>query len=73
MDNFSSYFHNFESIDKTKKTILFIAGAGMDHRLVRAIKLPDSEYNRPLIIDLPGHGLTQRISQVITLKHTASF
>ncbi len=50
------YFHNFESIDKTKKSILFIAGAGMDHRLVRAIKLTDAEYNKPLIIDLPGHG-----------------
>ena len=59
MDIFSTYFHNFESIDKTKKSILFIAGAGMDHRLVRSIKLPDSEYNRPLIIDLPGHGLTK--------------
>ena len=59
MDNLSSYFHNFESIDKKKKSILFIAGAGMDHRLIRSIKLPDSEYNRPLIIDLPGHGFTQ--------------
>ena len=59
MDIFSTYFHNFESIDKTNKSILFIAGAGMDHRLVRSTKLPDSEYNRPLIIDLPGHGLTQ--------------
>ena len=51
-----TYFHNFESIDNSKKSILFIAGAGMDHRLVRAIRLPDSEYNKPLIIDLPGHG-----------------
>jgi pimeloyl-ACP methyl ester carboxylesterase len=59
MDIFSTYFHNFESIDKTKKSILFIAGAGMDHRLVRSIKLPDSEYNKPLIVDLPGHGLTK--------------
>ncbi|MEL0208234.1 MAG: alpha/beta hydrolase [Gammaproteobacteria bacterium] len=36
-----------------------MAGAGMDHRLIRSIKFPDSEYNRPLIIDLPGHGFTQ--------------
>ena len=56
MNSSQAYFHNFESIDKTKKSILFIAGAGMDHRLVRAIKLADSEYNKPLIIDLPGHG-----------------
>ena len=56
MKNSETYFHNFESIDNTKKSILFIAGAGMDHRLVRAIRLSDPEYNKPLIIDLPGHG-----------------
>ena len=56
MKNPETYFHNFESIEKTKKSILFIAGAGMDHRLVRAIRLSDAEYNKPLIIDLPGHG-----------------
>ena len=62
MNSSQTYFHNFESIDKTKKSILFIAGAGMDHRLVRAIKLPDSEYNKPLIIDLPGHGDSKGVS-----------
>ena len=56
MINSETYFRNFESIDKEKKSILFIAGAGMDHRLVRSLKLPDSEFNKPLIIDLPGHG-----------------
>ena len=56
MSNSETYFHNFELIDQNKKSILFIAGAGMDHRLVRAIRLPDSEYNKPLIIDLPAHG-----------------
>ena len=56
MKNSETYFHNFETIDNTKKSILFIAGAGMDHRLVRAIRLSDPEYNKPLIIDLPGHG-----------------
>jgi hypothetical protein len=39
MKNSVTYFHNFESIDKEKKSILFIAGAGMDHRLVRAHKI----------------------------------
>tara|TARA_Y100000992_G_C21202983_1_gene461457 strand:+ start:109 stop:837 length:729 start_codon:yes stop_codon:yes gene_type:complete len=56
MMNSDTYFHNFETIDQEKKSILFIAGAGMDHRLVRAIKLPESEFNKPLIVDLPGHG-----------------
>ena len=59
MDIFSTYFHNLESINKQKKSILFIAGAGMDHRLVRSLNLSDSEYNKPLIVDLPGHGLTK--------------
>ena len=59
MDTFSTHFHNFESINKKKKSILFIAGAGMDHRLVRSLKLSESEYNKPLIVDLPGHGLTK--------------
>tara|TARA_Y100000992_G_scaffold19029_1_gene11043 strand:- start:467 stop:1195 length:729 start_codon:yes stop_codon:yes gene_type:complete len=56
MKNSETYFRNFESIDHDKKSILFIAGAGMDHRLVRSLKLPDAEFNKPLIIDLPGHG-----------------
>jgi len=56
MKNSDTYFHNFELIDQKKKSILFIAGAGMDHRLVRSLKLPDAEFNKPLIIDLPGHG-----------------
>jgi len=56
MKNSEIYFRNFESIDHEKKSILFIAGAGMDHRLVRSLKLPDAEFNKPLIIDLPGHG-----------------
>ena len=62
MQNSETYFHNFESIDNAKKSILFIAGAGMDHRLVRAIRLPESEYNKPLIIDLPGHGNSKGFS-----------
>ena len=57
-----TYFHNFESIDDNKKSILFIAGAGMDHRLVRAIKLSESEFNKPLIVDLPGHGDSKGLS-----------
>ena len=44
MNSSQTYFHNFESVDKKKKSILFIAGAGMDHRLVRAMNLPSCEY-----------------------------
>ena len=56
MKNSETYFRNLESIDYEKKSILFIAGAGMDHRLVRSLKLPDADFNKPLSIDLPGHG-----------------
>ena len=59
MKNFKTYFHNFESIDRERKSILFIPGAGMDHRFIRALKLPEAEYNQPLVIDLPGHGRTK--------------
>ena len=62
MNSSQTYFHNFESVDKKKKSILFIAGAGMDHRLVRAMNLPSCEYNKPLIIDLPGHGDSKGLS-----------
>ncbi|MDA7796377.1 alpha/beta hydrolase [Gammaproteobacteria bacterium] len=62
MHNPQIYLHNFDSIDLEKKSILFIPGAGMDHRFVRALKLPSEEYNQPLVIDLPGHGKTQGFS-----------
>ena len=28
----SAYIHNIDSIDKSKEVILFVPGAGMDHR-----------------------------------------
>jgi len=62
MNNPQIYFHNFDSIDREKKSILFIPGAGMDHRFIRALKLPAAEYNQPLVIDLPGHGRTKGFS-----------
>lgn len=56
MKNSQISFHNFELIDHKKKSILFIPGAGMDHRFVRALNFSKSECNPPLVIDLPGHG-----------------
>jgi pimeloyl-ACP methyl ester carboxylesterase len=56
MNSSQIYFHNFDLIDPKKKSILFIPGAGMDHRFIRALSFPESEYNLPLVIDLPGHG-----------------
>jgi pimeloyl-ACP methyl ester carboxylesterase len=63
IDNIKTYFHNFESIESSKKSVLFIAGAGMDHKFVRALNLLDEEFNPPLVIDLPGHGETQGSSK----------
>ena len=56
MNSSQIYFHNFELIDHKKKSILFIPGAGMDHRFTRALNFSKAEYNPPLVIDLPGHG-----------------
>jgi len=63
IDNVKTYFHNFELIEPSKQSVLFIAGAGMDHRFVRALNLLDEEFNPPLVIDLPGHGETQGSSR----------
>ena len=56
MNNSDTYFHNFESIDKTKNLFFLLQGRAWIIDWFRAIRLPDSEYNKPLIIDLPGHG-----------------
>jgi pimeloyl-ACP methyl ester carboxylesterase len=63
INNIKTYFHNFESIESNKKSVLFIAGAGMDHKFVRALNLQDDEFNPPLVIDLPGHGETHDSSK----------
>ena len=63
IDNIKTYFHNFESIESSKKSVLFIAGAGMDYKFVRALNILDEEFNPPLVIDLPGHGETQGSSK----------
>ena len=46
-------------IDTSKKSILFIPGAGMDHRILSMFKMDSfvDEYNI-IAIDLPGHGYT---------------
>ena len=46
-------------IDPSKKNLIFIPGAGMDHRILSMFKMDSFEerYN-VLAIDLPGHGYT---------------
>ena len=52
----TAYIHNFDSLDSEKEIVLFIPGAGMDHRVADLISLNPKIFNKVLSIDLPGHG-----------------
>ena len=52
----SAYIHNIDLIDKSKEVILFIPGAGMDHRVANLLNLNPKMFNKVISIDLPGHG-----------------
>ena len=52
----TAYIHNFDSLDSEKEIVLFIPGAGMDHRVADLISPNPKIFNRVLSIDLPGHG-----------------
>ena len=59
LNNHKAHIYNKNPIDSSKKSIVFIPGAGMDHRTLSMFKLSkiESEYNL-IAIDLPGHGYT---------------
>ena len=59
ISNKKVYFHNFEKIDANKRSLLFIPGAGLDYRYVRALRFDDIVFNPPLVIDFPGHGKSE--------------
>ena len=52
----TTYIHNFDSLDSKKEIVLFIPGAGMDHRVADLISPNPKIFNKVLSIDLPGHG-----------------
>ncbi len=52
----TAYIHNFDSLDSDKEIVLFIPGAGMDHRVADLISPNPDIFNKVLSIDLPGHG-----------------
>jgi len=52
----TAYIHNFDSLDVEKEIVLFIPGAGMDHRVADLISPNPKIFNKVLSIDLPGHG-----------------
>ena len=46
-------------IDSSKKNLIFIPGAGMDHRTISMFKMDSIEIDHNIIaLDLPGHGYT---------------
>ena len=46
-------------IDPSKKSLIFIPGAGMDHRTISMFNLDTIETDHNIIaFDLPGHGYT---------------
>ena len=62
LNNHKAHIYNKNPIDSSKKSIVFIPGAGMDHRTLSMFKLSkiESEYNL-IAIDLPGHGYTSGV------------
>lgn len=59
LENHKIHIFSQSEIDHDKKSILFIPGAGMDHRILSMFKMESlkNDYNI-LAIDLPGHGYT---------------
>ena len=52
----TAYIHNLDSLNLEKEIVLFIPGAGMDHRVADLITPNPRIFNKVLSIDLPGHG-----------------
>ena len=68
----SAYVHNIDLIDKSKEIILFIPGAGMDHRVADLLHPDPKIFNKVLSIDLPGHGGSPP-SSASTIEEYANF
>ena len=59
LNNHKAHIYQKADIDNSKKTLVFLPGAGMDHRTISMFRLDKilSSYNI-IAIDLPGHGYT---------------
>ena len=68
----SAYIHNIDLIDKSKEVILFVPGAGMDHRVANLFDLNPKKFNKVISIDLPGHGGSPP-SNASTIEEYAKF
>ena len=56
----SAYIHNIDLIDESKEVILFVPGAGMDHRVANLFDLNPKMFNRVAVsythLTLPTSG-----------------
>jgi len=68
----SAYIHNLDLIDKSKEIILFIPGAGMDHRVADLFQPNPNIFNKVISVDLPGHG-SSLPSSASTIEEYADF
>jgi len=68
----TAYIHNVDLIDKSKEVILFIPGAGMDHRVADLLNPNPDIFNKVISIDLPGHGGSLS-SNASTIEEYADF
>ena len=68
----SAYIHNLDLIDKSKEIILFVPGAGMDHRVADLFHPNPNIFNKVISVDLPGHG-SSLPSDASTIEEYADF
>ena len=68
----SAYIHNLDLIDKSKEIILFVPGAGMDHRVADLFHPNPNKFNKVVSVDLPGHG-SSLPSDASTIEEYADF
>tara|TARA_B100001093_G_scaffold446344_1_gene450564 strand:+ start:428 stop:1306 length:879 start_codon:yes stop_codon:yes gene_type:complete len=68
----SAYIHNLDLIDKSKENILFVPGAGMDHRVADLFHPNPNIFNKVISVDLPGHG-SSLPSDASTIEEYADF
>ena len=59
LKNHKVHIYCKKDIDASKTSILFIPGAGMDHRILSMFDLTNLKDNFNILgLDLPGHGYT---------------
>ena len=68
----SAYIHNLNLVDESKEVVLFVPGAGMDHRVADLFHPNPNIFNKVISVDLPGHG-SSLPSDASTIEEYADF